>query len=497
MGSTGLQPKSKERLCRALKHGPNRPPKRLLTQNFRPLLESGWLSDLGNGSFELGPSCGLVLSIVARRESLECAVVRPDGRVVPRDNDPSREYELTDALFVPRKPVSKGPYPGLTPSEFVTKLTALLKRCLDNRRSISKIGFSAVCIAWPGRIDRFARPVEGRKPLGDVHAYEQKAQGGWTIDNVPVSLAGHVETALERTGFVKKRPPILVVNDADAELLALANIPREERLPTEEELKEGGPALRAEKIYERISSSRVALSVTVAGGVGGALLIDGVLARGQRGFIGELGEVPVDIQHKNLKKGRTTKLESFANIRKRVKFPRWDCPHEETLDYWASGRSILDQLLIAELAEMPQSKYGKKGTYTEELGVASEPSDLEISTAILKRAGRLIGLGIIGPVLMLDPGVILVSSPLPSEPIAAGIKELLNDEIGEVNPDPDIVLPVDGDSARLLKGTARWGIQEVIDPVLDEVCRAKNNSLKSLEALELTAWPPASRRGRG
>jgi predicted NBD/HSP70 family sugar kinase len=483
MRGRGLQERSKKNVCQDVRYGPAPLPPRLKRESVTPLVKTGWLMGLEDGSFELGPSCGLILSIVALRESLQCAVVRPDGRLIPRD-DGSTLFETTEVPLVPRVPIIEENV-GITPQGFVIKLASLVKRSLKQRRRVSNVGFSAVSIAWPGRIDRRVR-AEGGKPLGDVYSYEQKTYGGWTVgEDEPVSLAGLIGEALERAGFGKRKPPVLVINDADAELLALANIPLDDRTPTEEELKDGGPAVRARDVHERIGASNIAIGITVAGGVGGALLVEGVLTRGQHGLVGELGEVPVDIKHAHIKKGKTSGLESLDRLKKNKRYPRWTFPHEETLDYWASARSILDQLY---LAEQPESKYKNEDTYTAELPIATNPSDPEIRTAILKRAGRLIGLGIIGPILMLDPGVVLVSSRLPSKPIVDGIADLLEEEIGEMDLDSDLILAVDEDSARLLKGTARWAIGEIVDPALDAVCKASNHKLAEIE-LELTRWP--------
>lgn len=483
----GPHPKSKEELCRVLRHGPTRLPRELKSKDYGKLLEAGWLKllDGDEDEYELGPSCGLILSIVARREGLECAVIKPDGRIISRDDDPAVRFEAKRALFAPREPMANGRYTGITPKGFVNKLVEVVQECIKHRRSVADVGFSAVCIAWPGRIDRFARPAADGKPLGDVCSYEQKAYGGWTVGEDPVSLGELVEEGLVKAGL-RGQPPVLVINDADAELLSLANIPLEERSPTEEEIKDGGPAARAQAIHERIRDAKVALSITVTGGVAGALLIDGSLVRGQRGFVGELGEVPIDITHPKLEKGVVAKRKKLATLQKMRGFPRWEFPHESTLDYWASARTIVDQLL---LAEPMQSNFKRKKTYSEQLGITREHTNPELVTAILERSGRLIGLGIISSVLMLDPGVILVSSPLPSKPLANGIKELLNDEVGFANPDENIVFAVDGDPTRQLKGAARWAIQEIVDPALEQVCRGKNDGLKKLDLLELTPWP--------
>ena len=359
-------------------------------------------------------------------------------------------------------------------STFVTRLSGLVAECTRGH----EVPIVAVAIAWPGRINPELNDVRG-----EPHVFPQKS-GGWKS----ASLVQLVREALQRGGL-DGEPPIYVINDADANLLALLH-------PTRADCEES-EALR--EVHERLVKSSVALGMTIAGGVGGSLSLDRraggarrTIERGAHGFAGELGMIPVDVNHPEAERptgaqGRVPRgIRRLRDLQRDESFPYWGrfLVFPNTLDHYASGRSIVDQLAtFSEIAE------GYNPVIDEiEFG---DLADARVQH-VMNRSGRLIGQALAGPILTLDPDLIVVSSFAASEHLVQGIWQNLETWGIYIGLGSDDIVMAPDDPARTTKGAARWAIEQEVAPVVEEVCSASNYDVpKLLEKLHRNAAFPA------
>ncbi|HET9198099.1 MAG TPA: ROK family protein [Solirubrobacterales bacterium] len=401
---------------------------------------------------ELGPACGTVLAASVGREELAVALARADGRLIKRE---------TAKLYVepPRNSSQDGP------EKFKEVLASLFRACLEGDHA----PVVAVAVAWHGRVDPSLN--EGR---GDPH--KRSYYKAWKKEGV--SLAALVREAMDAAG-VRKDLPVDVVNDADAGMMALAHATLEDR----RELKGTDDLPGVAEIQEMIAASQVTLGVTIAGGVGGALMfapkadVRRSVERGSHGFVGELGQIPINVLRADAEKANDIdSMVSLQELKENKDFPKWKCTYRETLDHYASGRSIVEQLYPKRL----------DGGYNGRIRVIHERLDMGEGDAelqhVMDRAGRLIGQGLIGPTLMVDPDLIVISSFAYSPDLLTGVKHVLSTSAVHVGLKKQRMVLAPGDPDRTLKGAARWAIEARISPVLEEVCKTGNSGLDELKA---------------
>jgi predicted NBD/HSP70 family sugar kinase len=404
--------------------------------------------------WQLGPACGTVLSLSVGREELRTALAGPDGRLIA---------EKDDQLYVdpPRSKKQDGP------DEFKELLVKQLRSCVARDHA----PIVAVGVAWPSRVDPKLNSRRGDPHLRGYH-------GKW--EGLDTHLFELVEQAMADAGL-KGDIPVYVLNDADADLMALAHSTRDdqERYPGSEDY----PGLA--KIQALIVNSRVTLGVTIAGGVGGALMFAPgpsqrrSVQRGSHGFAGELGQIPVDVTSSTAEKpANVAELETFLELKGNPDFPKWDCRlYRETLDHYASGRSIVEQLY----ARLEGGYNGRIRKLETRLEMGDGDPELE---QVMDRSGRLIGQALIGPTLTIDPDLVVISSFVWSKDLLEGAQNVLLDTGVALNGlERKHVVLAPSDPARSVKGAARWAIEQKIAPILERVCEPSNKDGK-LEKLK-------------
>jgi predicted NBD/HSP70 family sugar kinase len=448
--NNGSGPDQKTKAIECVRCGPAdiAMPHKTLARLRTTLADTGWIRERGDGRWELGPASGNVLAIAAGREELSCALSRPDGILISR---------AEVRLFIdPPRNVS-----GARTVDFVSELAKLIGECVAAGDGAPIV---AVAIAWPGRIVPTLN--DGR---GDPLDYRQES-GGW--EETP-SLAGLVQDALDGADLSAGQAPIFVVNDADAVLMALTHTTTEDR--------EEFPDL--ERIQEMADAAKTILGVTIAGGVGGALMVGrkrhGIrrtVERGAHGYAGELGQIPIDISDKHLEAVPGGRVP--AGVKKLEESrPRWNYPVQGSLDFYASGRSILDQL--------SPRRTGGTG-YNDLIGpVETRMQGDQKTQYVMRRSGRVIGQALIGPMLTLDPDLILVSSFAASTTLRDGLRDTLSSSTDYIGLDPDSILLAPKDPDRALKGAARWAIEQRLGPMFDDLC--VNGNGKALTSVKLLA----------
>lgn len=472
-GSTAPQ---KLATIEALRYGPSELSGResTLEKLAETLGKSGWIapceggaSDGQNGEWQLGPACGTVLALSVGREELRSALAAADGRILAEEDD---------QLYVD-PPRSKG-QDG--PDEFKELLAKQLRGCVAGDHA----PIVAVGVAWSGRVDPKLNGGRGDPHLRGYH-------GKW--EGLDTHLFELVKEAMAAAGL-KGDIPVYVVNDADADLMALAHSTLEDqnRFPALED-QDPHPALEDQdrhpgeeeyhpglaEIQKMIGDSRVTLGVTIAGGVGGALMFAPEqsqrrsVQRGSHGFAGELGQIPVDVTRPDAERPASiTGLSTLKGLRDNKDFPKWDCKYRETLDHYASGRSIIEQLYD----RLEGGYNGRISKLEERLDLGDGDPELE---QVMDRCGRLIGQALIGPSLTIEPDLVVISSFVWSKDLLEGVRQvLLQPSVAYNGLKKRHVILAPSDPARILKGAARWAIEEGISPTLEKVCERSNKDGK-------------------
>jgi predicted NBD/HSP70 family sugar kinase len=194
-----------------------------------------------------------------------------------------------------------------------------------------------------------------------------------------VSVRGLVSdalgAALRDVEQPEQRPdvPLMIVNDADAEALA--------------EVRRGA----AEGV-------RSLLMVKIGGGVGGAAVIDGQVHRGEHGFAGEFGHVPVDAEAAQ----RAMRASSGTGPKLAPKAP-CPCGHESHLQSYASVEAIMSRIKGAPIDVRSDDEMRAFVESTRSL----QHTQTNVSS-ILWQAGWLVGCVLRAPVMGFDPEVVMV-----------------------------------------------------------------------------------------
>lgn len=378
---------------------------------------------------------GAIIALAAGREALRCSLALPDGTLV--------EPKEREIFIEPPAGAQQA-----SSADFVSCVADLVEDCATD----DELPVVAAAIAWPGRIDH--RLNENR---GDPQEFTQEI-GDWKGK----SLAALVAQGMRRAGL-QGTPPVYVLNDADADLLALTQPAGADR----------EASTRIGRLHSRILGSEVALGVTVAGGVGGAISLRPAVEttrrtinRGGHGFAGELGTIPVDIWRDGLESNHKTRgVKPLKDLYENDEFPRWKdfLVYSGTLDHFACGRSIIDQLVDDPAAIA--------GGYNRVISGLKFGTQANARTRnVMERSGRLIGQALAGPVLTIDPDLIVVSSFADSKPLRDGIWENLSTWGRHIGLESDDIVMAPDDKDRRTKGAARWAIEQVVGPVIDKLC---------------------------
>ncbi|MFP3986442.1 ROK family transcriptional regulator [Streptomyces sp. E11-3] len=245
--------------------------------------------------------------------------------------------------------VLEGDNRGRPPEPVLKELARLIREVTDTARAAG-LRPAGLGVAVPGLVARDARTVVRAPNLG------------WT----QVDLGRHLGDTL---------PPRV---DNEANLGALAELwLGGERVAADAPATDGEPATGGAPATGGGAAPRDFLHVSAEIGIGAAVVVDGRLLRGARGFAGELGHVPV-----------------------RPEGP--DCP--------CGGRGCLEQYAGAEAvlraAGLPPGE-GRIGLLT----ALAEDGDERVRRA-LRGAGSALGIAVSGAVNLLDPQTVVLGGAL-------------------------------------------------------------------------------------
>jgi predicted NBD/HSP70 family sugar kinase len=345
----------------------------------------------GRRPVELGPGAGLALGISLGFETLRGALIDANGVM----------HHQTEDLPTPRQLEA-------TPGALLNRLRSLAARVLtagvadqslwaqDDAPVLRMLG---VAVAWPCPVDRDKHP--GGTTLRDEH---------WRRRD---PTTGRFPTLPERLAAVLG-PPFDVrychaLNDASANALAVAF-----------------DDSRGRAIQRGDDRWRVSLVVRVGGGIGASTIllaphsrsrlsfIDARVIEGANGFAGELGHLPIDrvvVDELNA----TPAPDGLAPL----DYDNWvcSCSRRHHLEVFASG-TTLERRLKASGYAIPTE--GSPRDTMLRAAFAGDADDVQIHA--IRDIGRVLGRGLAGPILMLDPSSITITGSLANEHLVEGIR---------------------------------------------------------------------------
>jgi glucokinase len=196
-----------------------------------------------------------------------------------------------------------------------------------------------------------------------------------------VSVKELVADALRTAGLPS---PVRIVNDADAEALA------ESRVGV-------------------IKGAHTALVVKIAGGLGSAVLHEGRVLSGARGFAGEIGHVPID---SIMQDGDTADPLALDGAR------RCSCGSKGHLQTIVSIAAAVDRLAPG-LAS-------RRGSYLAAIEEIERTVAEETIDAVMHELGVVLGRSLCTPVAMLNPDMIVLRpASFPSSRLVSGVLDVL------------------------------------------------------------------------
>jgi predicted NBD/HSP70 family sugar kinase len=163
-------------------------------------------------------------------------------------------------------------------------------------------------------------------------------------------------------------------------------------------------------------------------GVGAALVVEGRLFRGARGFAGELGHVPV-----------------------RPEGPRCSCGATGCLETYAGEEALLRAAGVTS----------GRGAALKAAAVAGDPAALRA----LEEAGAALGIALSGAVNLLDPQAVVVGGPLADLApwLLPGVRRELADRVTDRQWRPEDVVTSRLGSDGVLRGAAYSAVRAVLD----------------------------------
>jgi hypothetical protein len=148
------------------------------------------------------------------------------------------------------------------------------------------------------------------------------------------------------------------------------------------------------------------------------------------------------------------------------------CSGTDCVGRFANGAAIIDQLV--------EYFDGSNHLTPNERGwMIEEERSRAVINAVFERAGNLIGQAIIGPVVALDPELLVVSAFPRNESLVEGIRTQLKKSHAYLNEDNGVVAgtPSTPDFDTTAMGAARLAIERSLVPAIDEALPSGNKPL--------------------
>ncbi len=254
------------------------------------------------------------------------------------------------------------------------------------------------------------------------------------IEAIGLAVAGFVDHPSGRVAFA---PNLTFSNPAVGEDLA-----HEYGLPVVVE-NDANAAAWAENQFGAGKGTRHMLMLTVGTGIGGGIIADGNLYRGNRGYAAEFGHIPVSLDG-----------------------PKCNCGSRGCLETMASGRALA-RMAQERAAKWPDSQVLRLAGGDAEhvtgamVGEAADTRD-PFAMELLADLGRWLGVGLTGLAHAFDPEVIVVGGGVleEGEAVLGAARDELNENFrGRVDP-PGVVSASLGNDAGVV-GAAQLALGAV------------------------------------
>jgi predicted NBD/HSP70 family sugar kinase len=345
---------------------------------------------------KFGPRSGCALGISAERLCISWVLANPRG-----------VFDYGRVNLALARVRASGEEGMASPEAFRSALTEALETMV---RRHPELELGGAAVAWPTAIGLNGEPTHYK------NHHRAFAESGFSLrDSVGAAIADAGLT------FVPGAGEIAVINDANADLLY-------------------------ETRWGVAKGVRHAIGVKLCGGVGSAVLVDGRLLRGHCGHAGEIEHVPVrweDVTTKN--SWAREKVKDLTDLD-----ACW-CGGEACVERFASGRAIIDTL--GDYAQRADD-YNERGKLIE--ADSSEKSVQEV----FERAGQLLGMGLVGPVLALDPQCVIVTAFPTNKALLKGVEQNLPNNVGALLGTPG--------GWTTAAGAARLAVEECILPRIEQ-----------------------------
>ncbi|MDX6623983.1 MAG: glucokinase [Solirubrobacterales bacterium] len=297
---------------------------------------------------------------------------------------------------------------------------------------LPKGALAGVGVAWPGAIGRDGEPTDPRFH----HDGFRDRDGNGALPVTPLVREAMNATLGEGAGGAE----VVMVNDADADLLY-------------------------EIRFGVARGARNVVGVKICGGLGMSAVHDGHLVRGENGSAGE-------IQHIKVRTADAPLHSKWDGLKDLEDLPPCWCESRECIGRFATGAALVDQL----------GHFAPHGSTATSRGREIElDHGLDVIAAVFNRAGRLLGQAMIGPILALDPEMVVVSAFPRNDQILVGMQSRLTG--GRVKPQNFVLGTPDRDTTAA--GAAQLVIEEVALPRIED--RAPTGEPKVLRR-ELPLW---------
>ncbi len=318
-----------------------------------------------------GERCGPVIGISVKRESIAWVISEVEGVVAE------------GAIDVPVLPLGGEPVSMDQLREHVKAVFEELSAKLTSPK------VAAVGVAWPGLLRRkgVARDYPRQSSLlsgpGDRSNPPLEGIFRKVLKEVELSPAGNAKLG--------ERPPIVFINDANADLLYESR---------------RGVAKGAAHV----------LGLKVSGGLGMGILFNRQLVTGSTLSAGDIEHFKVRVGAGDELKSRWGKLKSLEEL------DECGCTGSECVGRFASGAAIVEQL-GGYFPTPPDNE--KELTPNERARRIEDNATKPFVTDVCGRAGKLLGQALLGPALAFDPEMIVVSAFPRNEDLLTGIQDVL------------------------------------------------------------------------
>jgi predicted NBD/HSP70 family sugar kinase len=380
--------------------------------DIKDLAEIGWVEER-NAGLALGPAAGDVVGLSIERESISWALLGPRGPIA------------SDTVDVPLFPL------GGEPASADTLRQIIAEALRDAGEAAAPGPLGGVGVAWPGPIAL----------AGDPYPAEWT---GFDIGPDGVDLRALILTAIEEAGLKVRDaggdgdPAVMLVNDADADLLY------EARLGV-------------------VGGFGDLLGVKIDGGIGLSLIHGGQLVRGHAGRAGQVEHIKVRYEDFPLS-------DKWKNVRELDELDACTCNGSNCIARFATGKRIIDQL----------RDYDDFGTTYYERGRKIEAEfQKDVVTAVFGRAGSMVGQALLGPVLAFDPERVVVSAFPRSPNFLQGIRTSLTQGT-RVHLDPEDIVFAGRFREHTASGAGWLVVEQTVIPRIEKHV-AGNASLRRFE----------------